>query len=611
MRLILRTGITALVCSVFFAAYEFVVLASQWPQAPYHAIIPILCLYSIPFFLSLFAALVLSPFLKRRDRETQYLVSSVITCLYFFAFLGVLVNIHLLPKLTSPMSLAGNAVFLGLVVSFTYEIYQWPYAKKRLRIALALSGTAMLAILVAIPSTMTSPTFADEARFAGEAGADAPNIVFVLIDTPRADHVSGLGYPRNTTPNIDAYAQQGVMFERAYSQSNWTPPSVASIFTSLIPEAHGAFGAREALPSDKPILTELLNANGYRTGIFADNPFVSAELGYSRGADTFYQANPLPFLRLLGIATLLQEPRIPGLMKLADFLTQEEKSYWDKEDDELVFANAYRFIDASSDRPYFAYAHIVSPHAPYEPPAEERRQFCPGCGDENGLYGPAPVSDEKLRALVSLYDGEIHYADRMVGAFLERALAAPNERNTLVIITSDHGESFADHGNFSHGNSLYEEEIRVPLVMVLPGVIAPGLQIDIPVRSIDIFPTILELAGIAGKVQLQGRSLVPVIADDKGHAEAVVSQHGRDYYCVIDGGYKLLKRVIPDLNYELYRTASDAPEKHEIQDPARISALDMLLRGILDDARQQRGRNNKVEWFDRWRDELKALGYVE
>ena len=147
--------------------------------------------------------------------------------------------------------------------------------------------------------------------------------------------------------------------------------------------------------------------------------------------------------------------------------------------------------------------------------------------------------------------------------------------------------------------------------MVLPGVIAPGLQIDIPVRSIDIFPTILELAGIAGKVQLQGRSLVPVIADDKGHAEAVVSQHGRDYYCVIDGGYKLLKRVIPDLNYELYRTASDAPEKHEIQDPARISALDMLLRGILDDARQQRGRNNKVEWFDRWRDELKALGYVE
>ena len=208
---------------------------------------------------------------------------------------------------------------------------------------------------------MTSPTFADEARFAGEAGADAPNIVFVLIDTLRADHVSGLGYPRNTTPNIDAYAQQGVMFERAYSQSNWTPPSVASIFTSLIPEAHGAFGAREALPSDKPILTELLNANGYRTGIFADNPFVSAELGYSRGADTFYQANPLPFLRLLGIATLLQEPRIPGLMKLADFLTQEEKSYWDKEDDELVFANAYRFIDASSDRPYFAYAHIVSP----------------------------------------------------------------------------------------------------------------------------------------------------------------------------------------------------------------------------------------------------------
>ena len=159
MRLILRTGITALVCSVFFAAYEFVVLASQWPQAPYHAIIPILCLYSIPFFLSLFAALVLSPFLKRRDRETQYLVSSVITCLYFFAFLGVLVNIHLLPKLTSPMSLAGNAVFLGLVVSFTYEIYQWPYAKKRLRIALALSGTAMLAILVAHSLDYDKPNF--------------------------------------------------------------------------------------------------------------------------------------------------------------------------------------------------------------------------------------------------------------------------------------------------------------------------------------------------------------------------------------------------------------------------------------------------------------------
>ena len=102
-----------------------------------------------------------------------------------------------------------------------------------------------------------------------------------------------------------------------------------------------------------------------------------------------------------------------------------------------------------------------------------------------------------------------------------------------------------------------------------------------------------------------------MIADDKSHAEAVVSQHGRNYYCVIDGGYKLIKHVIPDLKYELYRTASDALEKHEMQDPARISALDMLLRGILDDARQQRGKNNRVDWFDRRRDELKVLGYVE
>ncbi len=607
-------------CALFFAAYEWILVRRMWADNVQELFVPILQYYLFTLlFLPLLVLLLGWLIGKFKPVHPSVLATSLVVVTYVYLFLGMLVNMHSFPRISSPASIVFNIAFSGFTLFFLWTLYRFGVTRSFLRSGLWFATIVLVAVLFYLPVFEVGALSTVELGESAEADSDAPNIIIVLIDALRADHVSAYGYEKKTTPNIDAYAKEGVLFMRAYSQSNWTLPSVASIFTSLIPESHGAFSVRDGLPHGQPVLTEILRHRGYRTGLFSDNPNVSEELGYGRGADMIYQPRAVELRTVLGIANFSEQ--LPILRRVLTPVVPETKGLpgnWQIEDDRLVLENAYAFLSDDSNRPYFVYAHIVSPHSTYDPPERERELFCPQCPDAETVNKrlESETSRPGLSAehVIGLYDGEIHYSDRIVGDFLKRALDFENERSTIVVITSDHGESFFEHGSIGHGNNLYEEEIKVPLIFHYPPVIEQGRRIDLPVRSIDILPTLLELAGFEHQGYLQGRSLVPMLARGSGlnpkDGVPVVSQFGQEYYCLIDGRYKLVKKLIPDREFELYDLESDALETQSLEDGELLASIDEKLENCLELAPRV-GHSNEVTLTDSQKERLKALGYIQ
>lgn len=359
-----------------------------------------------------------------------------------------------------------------------------------------------------------------------------PNVLVILIDTLRADHVSAYGYHRSTTPEIDRWlGRGGTRFDHAYAQAAWTLPSVAALFTGRFPGefVHGAM-ASYALPAASPTLAERLRERGYETGAFVANPTVHAGIGFARGFDTYY--NP---------------PLSVESMKLsADDLTPRIESW----------------LAAHQRRPFFLYAHYIDPHDPYLAPDLKggRSSFLPDydgpvTGDWiHGIYNgrlTLPRPEQDIEQIKALYDAEIRYVDRHVGRLLS-ALEPEVLRDTVVVLTSDHGEELFDHGGWKHGQTLYEEQIRVPLFVRWDGRVPADRSIDTPVMLVDVLPTLLDATDhgssfdtAAGKMlDLDGTSLLPGLTGVASVPRRVVwSRHlasGPWRAAAIDGRDKLM-----------------------------------------------------------------------
>ena len=339
--------------------------------------------------------------------------------------------------------------------------------------------------------------------------AAAPNIVLVVIDTLRADHVSCYGYPRATTPTIDALAANGVAFTQAISQAPWTAASVGSLVTGVYPSVHGIDGGIEwsgnSSSARLPFITqrtlrrgvrtlpERLHASGYRTAGFVSNVYLNAVFGFGRGFDLYVD----------------DHADYSG-----DVMTLKRRG-------EDTNRRVMQWLDTGLTEPFFLLVHYNDPHWPYDPPAPFGAAWTAGYA---GTLTPAdtalivesegrPVRDlgpDDLAYLEALYDGEIAYADASLRALLDRLHAAGLERPMLTVVTADHGEEFLDHGSTSHGYTLYDEQIHVPLVVDLPGRLPPS-RVPEQVRLIDVAPTILDLAGVPSRRGMQGRSLVPLV----------------------------------------------------------------------------------------------------
>ncbi|MBI1850024.1 MAG: sulfatase [Planctomycetes bacterium] len=323
-----------------------------------------------------------------------------------------------------------------------------------------------------------------------------PNVLFILIDALRADHLSSYGYARKTSPHVDALADEGVRFERANCQATWTGSSVASIFSGLYPSTHGVITnpthtsgqtfASAILAPQVTTLAESMKARGYRTGAIVTNVFLRREYGFDQGFDDY------------------------------EMLEHREHGA-------AVNRDALEWIGKKSASPFFLYLHYMDVHGPYTPPAPYDEYFKPEAPKplpETAVIPPnLKLGDcRDLAVYEARYDGGIRCVDEEIGDLLKKLDGMGLAKNTLVVFTADHGEELYEHGGFGHGRTLYEEVLHTPLVFRLPGRVPAKKSIHTGVSAIDIYPTILELCDAPNPPAMHGRSLVPLI-DGKDSAE--------------------------------------------------------------------------------------------
>jgi arylsulfatase A-like enzyme len=434
------------------------------------------------------------------------------------------------------------------------------------------------------------------------------NVVFVLVDTLRADHVGCHGYERDTTPFLDRLAGEGVRFANHRSQASWTLSSVSSILTSTYPFRHGLLhpSGRRPLPADAWTLAEILQARaGYATAAFVANGIVVRETGLDQGFDTF-EVIPL---------------RHEGSDRA-----------------ELVNAAALPWLREHADGgPFFLYLHYMDPHDPYDDPAGYRRRYDPDFeGELRGRIQPVfdrmkdnedwSVDERELRNLVARYDGEIRYVDEKIGEMLEEIDRLGLRDRTVVVVTSDHGEQFLEHGSLKHATSVYDEEIRVPLVIRHPGMPRRGVIVPDPVEAVDVMPTLLELLDLAPVDPLDGRSLVPLLRGGALSAKSVYAEtsHGWEWegrrvvdekvrhLAVVRQGEKLILR---GESRELYDLVADPGETRNLAGE-RVSRAEALAEEVLawkreGEARRYEAAEYTPEAMESIKARLRALGYLD
>lgn len=317
----------------------------------------------------------------------------------------------------------------------------------------------------------------------------SPNILLIVIDTLRADRLGSYGSRRGLTPFLDELAKKGVVFRNAYATSSWTPPSVASLFTSRFPSQHRVFGGGSRLADSETTLAERLKGAGYATAGFSANLSMTIELGVAQGFDHW--------------SRFAEGPIKPRGRQLRN--------------------EGVRWVDATCVEqpsvPCFLYLQYMEPHAPYQAPEPYRGRFAPADADEHEVAAAnkkvvrlqlSDLSDHEAELLEAAYDAEVAALDAELRLLFDELEQRRFLEDAIVVITADHGEEFRDHGSFSHGRSLYNELVRVPLILLSRNV--SGLQmVEATVSLIDVAPMILELADLADQPSFEGRSLVPLL----------------------------------------------------------------------------------------------------
>ena len=329
--------------------------------------------------------------------------------------------------------------------------------------------------------------------------ADAgPNVLLLLVDTLRADHVGTYGADPSSTPALDRFAKRGLVFDVAVAQASWTMPAVASIFTGLHPRSHGAVGpdahdgqapvgAGTLLPDGVVTLAELAQQAGVTTFGVSTNMIVSRATNFNQGFETFVE---LPF----------------------------DKETRDYVHATVVDRNLLDWVRAERRLRFFAYLHYMEPHGPYAPPARFRPKPPPGIRADLAAGWVqdfalavnkrriAPPSGVEVAYLRRLYDGDIRSWDDEFGALLEQLERDGILDRTVVVVMADHGEEFMEHGNLAHGDHLYEETVRIPLIIVGPGIPA-GRRAEVA-QGVDLLPTIAAILGAPLPAGLPGRDLL-------------------------------------------------------------------------------------------------------
>ena len=437
------------------------------------------------------------------------------------------------------------------------------------------------------------------------SGGDAPIVVLVLVDTLRVDSLSCYG-GEHPTPAMDALAARGARFEQAISSSGWTLPAAASILTGVSPSVHQARGKRTRLTPISPdveTVAERLRASGVRTLAFTNAAFVNPLLGLTRGFE--HESHRHAYNR---------EIRRAG----------------------ETFGAALAELARDDGRPTFCLVHLFDAHLDYDPPGEFATRYTEGLSDARrplafqdcsqvppGEQEPG-VSAEHVRRVRAAYEAEVAYVDHELGRFLAALEERGDLARTTVILTADHGEEFWEHGAFEHGHSLYDELVRVPLVLAAPaGPAAAASVVSVPVRTLDLAPTLCELFGVAPGERHEGASLLPVLAGVDREPRPALSEgtlYGSDKFALRTARHKVILDRHPQAArpIEVYDWTVDPLERDDLapREPelaralrneleARLAALGTLARDLRPGAVQDLSPAHLEEYLQ----QLESLGY--
>ena len=422
------------------------------------------------------------------------------------------------------------------------------------------------------------------------------HIIIITIDAVRPDHLGCYGYSRGISPNIDRLAQRGVVVRNAYANAPWTKPSVASLFSSLRPNIHRTVDRDHSLPDQIRTMAERLKESGYFTCFFnGGNPLIH-EFRFDQGFD-FYD-------------------------------------YRESLDSAEVVRRLQSFLPQAQGKNIFAYIHLMDTHLPYhlhegnrELAAAAPRNFVPGDFERRDVReatAKGELTAEEKAYLIALYDEQIRYSDKSVGELVSIFQTAGLLDRSLLILTSDHGEELWDHENYEHGHSLYEEVLRVPLIMVSEDL--PAARLESRVRLIDILPSIMDLVEPGFKKgEMAGESVWRYLKKDDGKRPvfAAGTIHGDEKFCLIKDDWKVILNTAdmvtnrPLIGFrvedavELYDLKTDPQEKHNLREAKSKEVVGLLkeLASLINTESPIQARKQILD--EKTVERLKSLGYLQ
>ena len=437
------------------------------------------------------------------------------------------------------------------------------------------------------------------------------NVILISIDTLRADHLGCYGYPRETSPSIDSLVSDSALFLNTYASSPWTLPSHVSLFTSLSGVNHYVYYHDEKMDPSLITLAEVLRQNHFFCSAFTGGGFVSSSYGFSKGFDMY---------------------------------KGDEGGVFHQNSAELVYRVVSRWLERNGDKNFFLFIHTYQTHTPYACPYPYKIMFLESeakwshidlvghLGGKEEIY--RKLSEEERKNIIGLYDGEIRYTDeKLIKPLLEKLKEMNLYDQTMIIFTSDHGEEFYDHGSWHHGHNLYDESLKVPLIIKFPESKFRAKKIESYVRLIDVMPTILEELGLDFSLKtLEGQSLIPLLknkeAEDRifladigsnvlnSHVPQKITMNFLRYKLILNKEFsgddlRFFLSPPPSIpSVELYDLAKDPLEKKNLAS-RKPDIVNQLIREIDEIYRKAKEKEKtKLKIDKELREQLKALGYI-
>jgi arylsulfatase A-like enzyme len=513
-------------------------------------------------------------------KHSNLIIDGIIPALLLFIVAGYWINKQYLPGFYELKSIVGNALWLLTSMFVGWLILK--ISRTKFSTYLKIENLKILVVIFCLVIGLNLGRY----LYFQSLDRDRPSVILISIDTLRADHLSCYGYSRNTSPNIDRFAQDGVLFTNTIAQSSWTLPSHMSMLTGLYPSGHGVLSTDNKLSEGQSTLGELLQNVGYETAAITDGGNVNHRFGYQ------------------------------GF----DFFDDKPVQTWGSI--EVTYTKAVNWSRKNNSKPFFLFLHTYQVHAPYSPSPQY------DVYSDKNYRGMLEETEKKVATdyhsikdkmkqedyvyLIDKYDGDIYYTDHFLGKLFQELRDLGLYDSSIIILTSDHGENFLDHKAYKIGHlELYDEVIKVPLIIKAPA-FPQNRIVEAQVESIDIMPTVLELLGLPVPAGIDGDSLVEVAKKGSYDSAFAFSEKDYEYKMIRSKDWKLLHRSRSHL--ELYDLISDPSEQFNLFDekPEIGKSLFVELQAWMD-AQAEKSKvisADKIKIDDELTEQLKALGYV-